>query len=462
MFCKQCGTQIKEGVKFCGNCGTKVAENTTGTQVSINDSADVGAYSMQEIAAKHHNTQQNIPKTMPTPTAGQAPPRQQYTCTPPGKKASLFKFFLIVIPLQYILCFTLVAFHYDGLSEMVFSDYYSRGTPLWQIPMSQVALFQITFFLIIYGPSSILLFFIMKHCLKRQKKTAFGFSIPLALYYIALICISLITSGTGFYDYANFFYQYAARDLVLFFPGIITFYPFIPPLLTLIRFEGSEPRSASVRMPPPPAGMFGGITSEQMRANTMEGLTDSVLREIHEGYKNPVPPTAAKKPPVPLIIAVSVAVIAAAAIFLLGRDNRAVTTNNTSANRQTDATQSGVSRILRSTDDGLPVANVKNELYRLCDKYRYYHCFFFDGKSGFINALGSNWEWVYDINRVLIYAEEFESSSGRMVNVYGIESGYARLVQFSNTQTGNRDSRDKSDLDTWIAMFELEALIQGF
>ncbi|MDR2098164.1 MAG: zinc ribbon domain-containing protein, partial [Spirochaetaceae bacterium] len=49
---------------------------------------------------------------------------------------------------------------------------------------------------------------------------------------------------------------------------------------------------------PPPAGAFGGITPDQMRANTMEGLTDSALREIHEGYKgNPIPPVpAAKKP----------------------------------------------------------------------------------------------------------------------------------------------------------------------
>jgi hypothetical protein len=215
---------------------------------------------------------------------------------------------------------------------------------------------------------------------------------------------------------------------------------------------------------PPPAGAFGGITPDQMRANTREGQTDSVLREIHEGYKgNPIPPVpAAKKPPVPLIIVVSAAVIAAA-VFFLGRDDRTTTTSNTSTTgqtQQTDAGQSNASRVLWSTEDGLLVENVKNELYKLCGSYRYYNCYFFDGKSGFIEALGQDWEWLYDVNEVFIAAEEFESQTGRMVNVYGIDSSNASLVQFSNTQAGNRDSRDKSELDGWIVGFELSALIQ--
>ncbi|MDR2098163.1 MAG: zinc ribbon domain-containing protein [Spirochaetaceae bacterium] len=277
MFCKNCGTQLKEGAKFCGNCGTAVA-------------------AAGQPAA---------------PVTPAAPPwqSQQYASVPPaGKKLSLFRIFLIVIPIQYICCFTFVAFNCDGITMALFEDYYySRGTsPLpaeiilvdigpnippppppgsrfwqnspspsyspsppymhwWDIPMSQRALFNITLFLVIHGPSSVLLFFIIKHCLKRRKKAAFGFSIPLALWYIALIGFSLLGFDIGrssFYSSHNIFYtlyDYSLYDYSLsLFPllvvGLLTFYPLIPPLLTLIRFEGSHSQPTSAKMPPPITG----------------------------------------------------------------------------------------------------------------------------------------------------------------------------------------------------------------
>ena len=442
MFCKNCGTPVNEGAKFCGSCG---AATLAGRQA--------------------------------------APPRetQQYAYTPalPGKKASLFKVFLIAIPLQYICCFSLVAFNFEALQKAVFPDYYyspkPSGTPYmhsWDIPMSQNALFNMALFMVIYGPSTVLLFFIIKRSLKRQKKAVFGFSIPLALYYTAVIVFSLFFGMEEFF-YSRMNFLVSIRDSswgdwplfakIIFFIG--TFYPFIPPLLTLIRFEGPRPQHPSGPGAPYPAGAFGGITQAQMQANAMEGLANETLREIHEGYKAQPAPSApaAKKPPVPLIILLSVAVVAAAILFL-GRGSRTVTTNNTSPGQQTQQTgagQSGGSRILWSTDKGLPVSSVKSELYKLCNSYKYYQSFGFDGKSGFINDMGRDWEWIYDINRVLIYAEEFEAKTdGRTVAVYGIDSNYAKLIQFSNTRTGFRDSRDKSDIDGWIGFFELDVWLQ--
>jgi hypothetical protein len=70
MFCTNCGSQIPDGVKFCTNCGTAVAEASplsTHEQVSIHDSPDVGAYSMQEIAERHQgNAKQDLKKPIDT------------------------------------------------------------------------------------------------------------------------------------------------------------------------------------------------------------------------------------------------------------------------------------------------------------------------------------------------------------------------------------------------------------
>jgi hypothetical protein len=259
MFCKNCGTPLKEGAKFCGNCGTAVA-------------------AAGQPAA---------------PVTPAAPPwqSQHYASVPPaGTKLSLFRIVLIVIPIQYICCFTFVAFNFDGIIMALFEDYYySRGTsPLpaeiilvdigpnippppppgsrfwqnspsppymhwWDIPMSQRALFNITLFLVTHGPSSVLLLFIIKHCLKRRKKATFGFSIPLALYYIALIGFSLLglNIGSHFYGSFNIFYELYHYGFYLL-PVVITFYPFIPSLLTLIRFEGSHPKSAAAKISPVP------------------------------------------------------------------------------------------------------------------------------------------------------------------------------------------------------------------
>ena len=259
MFCGKCGTQLNDGAKFCRKCGAAAA----GQQA--------------------------------------APPRetQQYAYTPalPGKKASLFKVFLIAVPLQYICCFSLVSFNYDALEKAVFSDYYYSLAPSFQaeiipegspgvpppknqpkpapapppprvpyihwsdIPASQEALFNMALFLVIYGPSTVLLFFIIKRSLKRQKKAVFGFSIPLALYYTAVIVFSLFFGlERFFYRIMNFLFLFLIPDSTwcgwpLFeniTSFIATFYPFIPPLLTLIRFEGPRPQH------PSGPGAYGG------------------------------------------------------------------------------------------------------------------------------------------------------------------------------------------------------------
>jgi hypothetical protein len=213
MFCKNCGTQLKEGAKFCGNCGTAVA-------------------AAGQLAA---------------PVTPAAPPwqSQQYASAPPaGKKLSPFLIFLIVIPVQYICCSTLFMF-YAGNDNLSW----------WNMPDPQIILFQIALFLVIYGPSLALLFFILKHCVKWRKIAAFVFSIPLALGYIALIVMSLIPNLGFYHGRSNIFWcLYYSYDDSLLVSAIITFYPFIPPLLTLIRFEGSHSQSTSAKMPPPITG----------------------------------------------------------------------------------------------------------------------------------------------------------------------------------------------------------------
>jgi len=41
MFCKNCGKEIKENVKFCPDCGAKVDDNTTVENASIASSINV-------------------------------------------------------------------------------------------------------------------------------------------------------------------------------------------------------------------------------------------------------------------------------------------------------------------------------------------------------------------------------------------------------------------------------------
>jgi tetratricopeptide (TPR) repeat protein len=77
MVCKNCGLPVDEGLKFCTNCGTPVAEASPHEQVSIHDSPDVGAYSMQEIAAQHQNNPESNLQKVETPPP--APPKAKHT-----------------------------------------------------------------------------------------------------------------------------------------------------------------------------------------------------------------------------------------------------------------------------------------------------------------------------------------------------------------------------------------------
>jgi hypothetical protein len=223
MFCANCGTPVEEGAAFCTNCGTPV-------------------------------------KT------GAAANRQPQQCayTPPGKKVSRFKIFLIVIPFLYICCFVL------GSSDFVYYGLLHWDSP----PPFLITLLEVTLFLVIYGPSTVLLFFILKHCFKRQKITALVFSIPLALWFIVLLFLAFVSGLSYFlhhlmimiteHQIISFEYIYSLEFFLYYssiFAIIAIAYPFIPPLLTLIRFEGSRPQSTAVKNSSAIPGIRGSVTA---------------------------------------------------------------------------------------------------------------------------------------------------------------------------------------------------------
>jgi len=99
----------------------------------------------------------------------------------------------------------------------------------------------------------------------------------------------------------------------------------------------------------------------------------------------------------------------------------------------------------------VPVA--KSEMYKLCDRFKYYETESYYGKSNFIKKYGNDLEWVYDVDSPYIFAVE----NGEEVGVMGINREEVFLVTFTNTNNNSyrtRDSRDKTGIDGVLVGFD--------
>jgi hypothetical protein len=99
------------------------------------------------------------------------------------------------------------------------------------------------------------------------------------------------------------------------------------------------------------------------------------------------------------------------------------------------------------------VSVAKSEMYKLCNRFKYYETESYYGKSDFVRKYGNDWEFVYDVDSPFIMAQEIDAE----VLVSGINSKEVFFVSFTNTNSnsyGITDSRDKTGIDGVLAGFD--------
>lgn len=55
MYCKHCGAQVNEGIKFCPNCGTQITDDTQNNSTSVNSNNVVHPYPIQNNPLNNAN-----------------------------------------------------------------------------------------------------------------------------------------------------------------------------------------------------------------------------------------------------------------------------------------------------------------------------------------------------------------------------------------------------------------------
>jgi hypothetical protein len=104
----------------------------------------------------------------------------------------------------------------------------------------------------------------------------------------------------------------------------------------------------------------------------------------------------------------------------------------------------------------VPLNNVTREVLNFYDQYRFYYDYSGFSKDRFIESFDygfEDWEWLYDIEELTVFALRSNSGRGSVVLVMCISKNNVNTIIFSNTVEGDfvmTYSSDKEKFANWF------------
>ena len=105
----------------------------------------------------------------------------------------------------------------------------------------------------------------------------------------------------------------------------------------------------------------------------------------------------------------------------------------------------------------VPLNNVTREVLTFYDQYRFYYDYSGFSKDRFIESFDygfEDWEWLYDIEELTVFALRSNSGRGSIVLVMCISKNNINTIIFSNTVDGDFVMTHSSDREKFANWFK--------